>query len=75
MQEDDGNVGALNASALHVLKQHYGIGVDKQKASRKRGRKVVPSQGNVSLDTEDAPGSSKENANIFSRKKENHERK
>lgn len=43
MQEDDGNVGALNASALHVLKQHYGIGVDKQKASRKRGRKVVPS--------------------------------
>ena len=69
MQEEDGNVGALNASALHVLREHCEISFDKQKASRKSGKKIAPGQRIVSLDTEDNPGSSKEKTNLSLKKR------
>ena len=71
MKEDKGNVGVLNDSILHVLKEHCGIGVEKQKVSRKRGRKITPGERIVSLGREDAPGSSKENVNPLSKRKKN----
>ena len=49
MKEDEGNVGVLNYSVLHVLKEHCGIGVEKQKVPRKRGRKITPDERIVSL--------------------------
>ena len=70
MQEGDDNIDVLNASMLHVLKEHSGKGVDKQMVSWKRGKKIVSGQTIVSLNTEDAPVSSKENTNSFSEKKE-----
>ena len=70
MKEDEGNVGVLNDSLLHVLKEHCGIGVEKQKVSRKRRRKTTRGERMVSLDKEDAPGSSKKNVNPLSKKKE-----
>ena len=75
MKEDEGNVGVLNDSVLHVLKEHCGIGVEKQKVSRKLGRKITPGEKIVSLDREDAPGSSKENINPLSKKKEKQQQK
>ena len=69
MKEDEGNVGVLNDSVLHVLKEHCGIGVEKQKVSRKRGRKITPGERIVSLGREDAVGSSKENVNPLSKRK------
>ena len=69
MKEDEGNVSVLNDSVLHVLKEHCGIGVEKQKVSRKCGRKITPGERIVSFDMEDAPGSSKENVNPLSKKK------
>ena len=75
MQKDDDNIGVLNASMLQVLKQHSGKGVDKQMVSWKCGKKIVPGQTIVSLNTEDAPVSSKENTNSLSEKKEKHEKK
>ena len=69
MKEDKGNINVLNDWVLHVLKEHCGIGVEKQKVSRKQGRKIVPGKRIVSLDREDAPGSSKENVNTLSEKK------
>ena len=71
MKEDEGNVGVLNDSVLHVLKERCGIGVEKQKVSRKRGRKITPGELIVSLGREDAPGSSKENVNPLSKRKKN----
>ena len=69
MKEDEGNFGVLNDSLLQVLKEHRGIGVEKQKVSRKRRRKTTPGERMVSLDREDAPGSSKKNVNSLSKKK------
>ena len=74
MKEDEGNVGVLNDSALHVLKEHCGIGVEKQKVSRKQRRKIVPGEKIVSFDREDAPGISKENVNPLSKKKKNNKK-
>ena len=71
MKEDKGNVGVLNDSVLHVLKEHCGIGVEKQKVSRKLGRKITPGERIVSLGREDVPGSSKENVNPLSKRKKN----
>ena len=34
MKEDEGNVGVLNDSALHVLKEQCGIGVEKQSVQK-----------------------------------------
>ena len=75
MKEDYGNVGVLNNSVLHVLKEHCGIGVQKEKVSREHGRKITPGEKIVSLDREDAPGSSKENVNPLSKKKEKQQQK
>ena len=69
MKEVEGNVSVLNDSVLHVLREHCGIGVEKQKVSRKCGRKITPGERIVSFDMEDAPGSSKENVNLLSKKK------
>ena len=69
MKEDEGNVGVLNYSVLHVLKKHCGRGVEKQKVSRKRRKKITPGERIVSLNREDAPRSSKENANPLSKKR------
>ena len=69
MKEDEDNIGVLNDSVLHVLKEHCGIGVEKQKVSRKHGRKITPGKQIVSLGREDAPGSSKENVNPLSKKR------
>ena len=74
MKEDEGNVSVLNDSVLHVLKEQCGIGVEKQKVSRKRGRKIASGERIVSLDREDAPGSSKENVNSLSKKKKNNKK-
>ena len=71
MKEDEGNVDVLNDSILHVLKEHCGIRVEKQKVSRKCGRKITPGERIVSLGREDAPGSSKENVNPLSKRKKN----
>ena len=54
---------------LHVLKEHCGRGVEKQKVSRKRRKKITPGERIVSLYREDAPRSSKENANPLSKKR------
>ena len=69
MKEDEGNISVLNDSILHVLTEHCGIGVEKQKVSRKRGRKITPGERIVSLGREDALGSSKENVNPLSKRK------
>ena len=69
--KNDDNIDVLNASMLQVLKQHSGKGVDKQMVSWKCGKKIVPGQTIVSLNTEDAPVSSKENTNSLSEKKKN----
>ena len=69
MKEDEGNVGVLNYSVLHVLKEHCGRGVEKQKVSRKRRKKITPGERIVSLNREDALRSSKENANPLSKKR------
>ena len=62
-------IDVLNDSMVKVLNEHCGIGVDKQKVSRKYGRKIVPGQRIISVDREDALGSSKENASPLSRKR------
>ena len=69
MKEDEGNISVLNDPILHVLTEHCGIGVEKQKVSRKRGRKITPGERIVSLGREDALGSSKENVNPLSKRK------
>ena len=51
-------IDVLNDSMVKVLNEHCGIGVDKQKVSRKYGRKIVPGQRIISVDREDALGSS-----------------
>ena len=55
----EGIVGVLNDSVLHVLREHCGIGVEKQKVPGKHGRKITPGERIVSFDTKYAPGSSK----------------
>ena len=62
-------IDVLNDSMVKVLNGHCGIGVDKQKVSRKYGRMIVPGQRIISVDREDALGSSKENASPLSRKR------
>ena len=69
MKEDEGNVGVLNYSVLHVLKEHCGRGVEKQKVSRKRRKKIIPGKRIVSLNREDAPRSSTENAKHYPKKR------
>ena len=69
MKNDEGDVGVINDSVLHVLKENCRIGAKKQTVPRKCGRTIAPGKRIVSLDSEDAPGSSKENVNPVSKKK------
>ena len=55
MKEDECNICVLNDSVLHVLKELCGIGVEKQKVSKKHRRKITPSERIALLDREDAP--------------------
>ena len=60
---------------LHALKEHCGRGVEKQKVSRKRRKKITPGERIVSRNREDALRSSKENANPLSKKKKSNKKK
>ena len=69
MKNNEGDVGVINDFVLHVLKEHCRIGAKKQRVARKCGRTIAPGKSIVPLDSEDAPGSSKENVNPLSKKK------
>ena len=69
MKNNEGDVGVINDFVLHVLKEHCRIGAKKQRVARKCGRTIAPGKSIVPLDSEDAPGSSKENVNPLPKKK------
>ena len=69
MKNDEGDVGVINDSVLHVLQEHCRIGAKKQTVAIKCDRTIAPGKRIVSLDSEDVPGSSKENVNPLSKQK------
>ena len=69
MKNDEGHAGVINDSVLHVMEEHCRIGAKKQTVAIKCGRTIAPGKRIVSLDSEDAPGSSKENVNPLSKQK------
>ena len=74
MKNDEGHAGVINDSVLHVLKEHCRIGAQKQTVAIKCGRTIAPGKRIVSLDSEDAPGSSKENVNPLSKQKKSNKK-